>query len=220
MKISSMRIPEFWERVVDEIKPRREGRSTCWLWIGPRNHFSYSGRPVYGKFSTTFAHCVAAAIYTGEVPSKVFHRCGNPLCMRLEHLGICYMKDRQIRVSALTGKPLQVPVTRDPATIERILSLRGKGGMMDRIRYATRCSDRTIKRILQEAPIYDAIDEVKDLIKSNKEVPRKPHKKEGKLLPYEQVWFKQAFDISTAHVTKLTKLTGVTDDESQAIQTA
>jgi hypothetical protein len=75
-------VPALQERFWKFVDTSRE----CWLWTG--GHF----RDGYGMFNVDLgpraAHRVCYEIVHGAIPgaAKVLHSCGNPACVRPEHL--------------------------------------------------------------------------------------------------------------------------------------
>ena len=71
----------FWEYV--------DKRDDCWIWSGPLDCYGY------GVFSYSenhqSAHRASWAIAFGPIPAElqVHHVCGEPTCVRPEHLALC-----------------------------------------------------------------------------------------------------------------------------------
>lgn len=189
MRINESRFRYFWDHVVEETEGRVKGQSPCWLWIG---NFVYIPN-LYARMSTVGAAQCSAAILCRAIPSKSTHRCNTNLCVNPGHLIISLKKDKPPRFSALTGKPLKPKLTEDETLIRGVLSERGidhsgdkrvtrrKVGTVYYLSKRLGVSEETIKKILLKAPLYDLLDEIKELERLSLPVQLKPHKKQGQL---------------------------------------
>lgn len=164
-------LDDFW-REVTEVQ-RVSGFSPCWEFAGSPAYLDYRA------FRSLLAHRVAACIYTCEIPGRVNQRCGNPACVRVDHLNIHDARPVNPGVSPNTGRPLTPSVCKDADTIARVLAARPESG---RYRYAdvaktARTTTTVVKKILREAPLYDLIAEITRLREARAFVRMEPHER-------------------------------------------
>lgn len=191
MKINASRLSQYWENVVAEKTSRTVGHSVCWLWIGT---YIYTPQ-LYARFGSTGAVQCAAAMQCKDVPGKVSHRCSNPLCVNPTHLTYAKLTDRERRYSAFTGKLLKPKLADDQAIIRSVLHAREVCHIPGKLKYGkfkvehlvrkTGVSEAIIKRILLKAPLYDLLDEIKELELARIIVQTAPHKTVDTLTPAE-----------------------------------
>lgn len=165
------RLDDFWAKVVIDATPRHVGISPCWTYIG-------ADAGGYGRFSSVYAHRVAAAIYCVAVPSKVYQRCGNRRCVRLEHLAISLLVNRKPKVSRLTGKEIPIPRHKDVYLAEKVLDSRGdvQHRKVSELAILHGTTQVVVKKILLEAAIHDVIAEIKEHREQGTEYRTYPHK--------------------------------------------
>lgn len=186
MKINIGRLTNFWSYVVDE-EIGRGKYSSCWVWIGAAD-------ALYPRFSTVTAQQAAGTIYCEALTGKCRHKCGNKLCMRLEHLSISYKKEPE-RVSEFTGKPIPLPKHLQPEIIRAVLDSRKidflnqenrkinkNTSSLDAITAKYHVGYSTAQKILRLAPVYDLLSEIAALKEAKKEVCKKPYKKFSQLV--------------------------------------
>jgi len=84
--VAGDQIARFWSQV--------DRGADCWLWVGHRNrdgygHFKVTDRP--GHYRTVLAHRWSWEATHGPVPAGLTldHLCGQPACVRPEHLEPC-----------------------------------------------------------------------------------------------------------------------------------
>lgn len=114
----------FWSKVT-----RTNDRDGCWLWQGQLNkagygHFRRTVAP--GVYKTVKAHRHAYQLTRGPIPDGLTldHLCGNPACVRPDHLEAVTRSENLRRRHARTRAALgnKNPFT-DPATTERTVAL-------------------------------------------------------------------------------------------------
>jgi len=73
---------EYFPSLVDK---QGEGKGSCWLWRSSVKD-GYGYLLIDGK--RVKAHRFAYSLWVGPLPEGryVYHRCGNPLCVRPDHL--------------------------------------------------------------------------------------------------------------------------------------
>lgn len=115
------RIAETFARArPTEVMPRRKIRLSsrfsrnveqtpgCWNWIGARTGSGYGALSVEGR--AVPAHRVAWLLANGPVgpDERIFHACGNRLCVRPEHLELVRTE------GAIPISPSRAPETNEP----------------------------------------------------------------------------------------------------------
>lgn len=91
------------ERIARTAQEQAEGLGGCWIWQGSISPWGYGQIALRGKHAT--AHRYAYTITYGPLPDevKLLHCCGNPRCVRPDHLMPATRKDiSQHRWQAVT----------------------------------------------------------------------------------------------------------------------
>jgi hypothetical protein len=80
---------------------------SCWIWIGTLDALGYGRVRVGGVLRP--AHRVSYELFVGQIPEGAYVRrsCGDPLCVRPEHLYLHVPACRQIERIPFSGLDIQ-----------------------------------------------------------------------------------------------------------------
>lgn len=204
MKINESRFRQYWSNVVEELEPRTKGNTPCWLWIGTYVYIPQ----LYGRLSTVGVAVCAATIACRAIPSKVTHRCKTHLCVNPMHLMFRTLAEKKPSFSRVTGHKLSAKLTDDQSFIREVLHERKVDHRPNATRIVYRkystvaelsakfnVSESTIKKVLLKSPIYDLLDEIKELEIAGLDIQLAPHKKQGNLSLLDNIHYNRNYSL-------------------------